>query len=129
VRKEGERLVGRLSEEERGKLRWEHVGSTSIKVSKSWEYMSRFVRGRTRQAVPGTRGLYFNKGIQELGVCGTLLSSYTLPLILNVSEGHHHFWHRRDPAPRLRPGSGKERSNVRGQSVYSRNIAVQNAVQ
>jgi hypothetical protein len=68
VRKEGERLLGRLSEEERGKLRWEHVGSTSIKVFKSWEYMSRFVRGKTRQAALGTRGLYFNKGIQESGV-------------------------------------------------------------
>ena len=44
----------------------------------------------------------------------------TLPLILNGSEGHHHFWHRRDPAPRLRSGSGKE--HVRGQSVFSKNI-------
>ncbi len=35
MRNEGERLLGRLSEEERGKLRWEHVGSTSIKVFKS----------------------------------------------------------------------------------------------
>ncbi len=39
----------------------------------------------------------------------------TLPLILNGSEGHHHFWHRRDPAPRLQSDSGKERSNLRGQ--------------
>ncbi len=68
MRKQGERLLSRLSEEERGKLRWEHVGSTSIKVFNSWEYMSRFVRGRTWQSALGTRGLYFNKGIQELEV-------------------------------------------------------------
>jgi GrpB-like predicted nucleotidyltransferase (UPF0157 family) len=32
VRKEGERLLARLPESERDQLRWEHVGSTSIKV-------------------------------------------------------------------------------------------------
>ncbi len=35
MKKEGEILLGRLSEEERGKLYWEYVGSTSIKVFKS----------------------------------------------------------------------------------------------
>ncbi len=64
------RSEANLLEEERGKLRWEHVGSTSIKVFKSWEIWGRFVRGRTRQAALGTRD--FNKGIQELGVYGQI---------------------------------------------------------
>jgi hypothetical protein len=69
---------------------------------------------------PGTRN--GNRNRNRNPGCAAPRCPATLPLILNGSEGHHHSWHRRDPAPPLRSGSEKERSNVRGQSLYSINI-------